>query len=259
MRYRKLLFSTGAAAALAGTLAGGYYWGFNVADKNRNDEETSMGGSYISQEKIQQAYDSSIKPWKFFTLEKEAEWVLSIYGSGTLLEDRSTHDFYVLTVEHITPSDTYKNEDDEEFKVIESRMEVEGLEAKVVKKDDDADLALLKIEIPSGYDTQKFHPYIGKIATELSKKDNLLGVGFPSGEKNYFFAQVEEQNEDSAFIDLKTIKGNSGGGVFHLSGGELRLAGVVSGYLKNKPTGIMCNLRQLRQFFEGTPLEDDYL
>ena len=51
-----------------------------------------------------------------------------------LLEDRLTWELYVLTANHVTPSDTYENKSGEKFKVVESNMEVESLEAKVIKK-----------------------------------------------------------------------------------------------------------------------------
>ena len=47
-------------------------------------------------------------------------------GQESLLEDESTYELYVVTANHVTPSDTYENKNGEIFKVVEAGMEVES-------------------------------------------------------------------------------------------------------------------------------------
>lgn len=249
---RYITFINCVLSALLGaevTLASSYFF-----IKNEEREEI-IAGSYVSQDEVEQIYGPAVKVNKSYILEKESDGSKEIYlfGSGVLLEDRSTYELYVVTANHVTPSDTYENKNGEIFKVVESRMEVESLEAKVIKKDEKADLALLKIDVPIGYNTDYLYPYRGKIAKELDENDLLVGTGYPAGKKNYFITHALDVDENSTVVGMKIIGGNSGGGTYRLKDKQFELAGVVL------RTDELSSLESLRKLIEGTPLEDDYL
>ena len=108
-----------------------------VKSEEKTEDIAETEGSYISQEKMQEIYDPCVRVNLHYTLKKDidgTEEQIHPFGSGVLLEDRLTWELYVLTANHVTPSDTYENKSGEKFKVVESNMEVESLEAKVIKK-----------------------------------------------------------------------------------------------------------------------------
>lgn len=227
---------------------------YSVVKSEEDSKQTT--GSYISEEKMQQIYDPAVKVNKSYTLEIEVDGSkeINLFGSGVLLEDKSTGDLYVITANHVTSSDYYEHKDGKKFKAAKNRMEVESLEAKVVKKDESsADLALLKIDVPIGYDNAHFRPFTGKIAGELNENDYLIGAGYPAGEKNYFITRAKYLAENSTFVEIEIIGGNSGGGVYRLKDKRLELAGIVL------RTQEISSLERLRELIKGTPLEDDYL
>ena len=110
--------------------------------KNEEREEI-IAGDYVSQDEVEQIYGPAVKVNKSYILEKESDGSKEIYlfGSGVLLEDRSTYELYVVTANHVTPSDTYENKNGEIFKVVESRdgSRISGSES--YRKDEKADLA----------------------------------------------------------------------------------------------------------------------
>lgn len=221
------------------------------------NEEKKRGG-YITRDIVNQIYDSSVRVTTIVTLEEKVEdsQARGWFGSGVLLRDSQTGDNYVLTAEHVTPDEYFVPEEEREkpsskqrrIKVLESTMMVEELIVAVVKEDEKADLALLKVE-----GSMKIPPYQGKIARELHPHNYVIGVGFPDGDKMYFITQVNQKEEKLTLLDITIKGGNSGGGVFLLREGKAELAGVV------KDIHGMTGLENLREFFGGTVLEDEYL
>lgn len=219
--------------------------------------EPEKRGSYITPAALEEIHTSSVGVNTIVTLEEKVDdsYALSWFGSGVLLRDAQTGEQYILTVEHVTPDEYYTPAErkktkskQKKIKVLNSRITVEELTTAVVKEDENADLALLKVE-----GSIKLTPYQGKIARELHPQDYVIGAGFPAGNKMYFITQVKQKEEKLTLLDITFKSGNSGGGVFLLKEGKAGLAGVV--------TNIhgMTRLENLREFFVGTVLEDEYL
>ena len=222
-------------------------------------------GNYFTKEQLDAVYDATFRVNTTVTLEQKVDddqdlWK-SWFGSGTLMIDAQTGDNYIFTAEHVTPDATYTNQKTKRTaKVITEKILVEGYdpyflyEASVFKEDEENDLALLKVD---GYlkdiNDQPVKPFRGKIAKYLDPQDYVIGVGFPKGNKKVFNTRVTEIVEDKTFLDIYMIGGNSGGGVYLINGKELQLCGVVT-KSNNVPS-----LQKVREFFKGTPLEDDYL
>ncbi len=187
------------------------------------------------------------------TLEEKVDdsYIRTWFGSGVLLRDAQTGEQYILTAEHVTPDEYYTPEERKKtkrIKVLKSRITVEELTTAIVKEDENADLALLKVE-----GSMKIPPYLGKIARELHPQDYVIGVGFPAGNKMYFITRVKHKEEKLTLLDITIKGGNSGGGVFLLKEGKVELAGVI------QHIHDMACLENLRKFFVGTVLEDEYL
>jgi len=221
----------------------------------QNQEKTiiSRGGYFMtSPGEFDNIYQSSFRVDGSLTLEEKCNDSSEFFyfGSGVLLRDAQTQDDFILTANHVIPGSSYLCEEDSSERNIKMKgsLSVAGFPAVVVKQDQEADQALLKIE---GNITDT--PYLGKVARNLRPQDYVVGVGFPGGDHLYFFANVTEKKENLTLLNIKMIGGSSGGGVFRLSDRGLQLIGTVRG-----GTAIT-SLDKLREFFKGTVLEDDYL
>ena len=216
-------------------------------------------GSYFTKEELDTIYDATFQVDTTVTLEQKVDddidFEKSWFGSGTLMLDSQTGDNYILTAEHVTPDGTYINEKTKvTAKVIKEVILIERQEASVFKEDEKKDLALLKVNLPlKDINGQPRKPFNGKIAKDLNLGDYVIGVGFPKGNKELFNTRVTEITEDRTFLDIYMVSGNSGGGVYIIHGKDLQLCSLVSQY-NNVPS-----LKKVREFFKGTPLEDDYL
>lgn len=216
-------------------------------------------GNYFTKEQLDAIYDATFKVNTIITLEQKVDededFGKSWFGSGTLMVDSQTGDNYIFTAEHVTSDGTYTSQKTgRTTKIVREVIIIEGHEAYVFKEDEENDLALLKVNDPlKDIDGQPEKPFKGKIAKYLDPEDYVVGVGFPRGNKELFNTVVTEITEDKTFLDIYMIGGNSGGGVYLINMKELQLCSVVT-----KSNNIP-SLKKVREFFKGTPLEDDYL
>lgn len=132
--------------------------------------------------------------------------------------------------------------------MLKSQTTVEEYNTVTVKEDEEADLALLKVD-----GVLQLQTYKAKIAVRIREGDQVVGIGFPKGEKKYFLAKVTDTQKNLTLLDIVIIGGNSGGGVYFVNQGGLELAGIVIYYRGMTPLPV------LRKFLQGTVLEDDYV
>lgn len=236
-----------AALAFAGIICASY----------NNPKECK--GNYFTKEEIDAIYDATFRVDTIVTLEQKVDddedFEKSWFGSGTLMIDSQTGDNYIFTAEHVTADTTYTSKKTKRTtKVITEKIVVEGQNASVFKEDEENDLALLKLSFPlTGIGGRPSKPFIGEIAQYLNPNDYIIGVGFPEGNKKYFSTTVGKITEDKMYLDIHMIGGNSGGGMYLINRNYLQLCSVVTEF-HNGPS-----LKKVREFFKGTPLEDDYL
>lgn len=250
LTFTKCFTSAFLAASVAATTT--YFCVKSEEEKTKEIPETE--GSYVSKEIMDRIYDSCFQIKNSQTLEEKIENSdLKIsHGSGVLLVDSQTKDKYILSVQHLI-SDFVETKAGHKIKVLSHMLIVGDYGASVIKKDEKADLSLLKVH------NSLEPPHQGKISKELSLGNYVLGIGFSGNNKQYFIAQLKEEREHDILFSVQAKKGNSGGGVFRLKNGVIELAGVVRGYIEHKPLGTISPLEQLQDFIKGTPLEDDYL
>ena len=205
--------------------------------------------NYFLKKDLDDCYNTSYKITTTVKLEKEVngEDQKSWQGSGTLLQDSQTGNYYLLTAEHITSDGTYKSKSGEVVKIIEEKSAVDNYEAKIFKESEEYDLAFFKLAGFTG------KPFTGKIAAEIHPGNYVIGVGYPSGEKELFTTKVTDISRKSTFLDIFIVGGNSGGGVYLIKDKEIQLCGVVT------KTDSIPSLERLKIFFKDTPLEDEYL
>lgn len=237
----------------------GYFGGYQAA----KSKITPIKGGYfaIAPEEFMNIYDSSLLVDRSYTLEEKCRDSTEVkaFGSGVLLRDSQTGDEYILTAEHMTPyspgeyypcKEEHKGtKSEKKIKVLESNLTVKGLPARVVKRDEKIDQALLKIE--GKIDSRL--SYQGKIARQVQIGDYVMGAGFPNGKHPYSIANVIAIKKDMTLLNIKIIGGNSGGGFYRFGDRGLELVGTVMGETSITP------LEKMRELIKGTPLEDEYL
>jgi S1-C subfamily serine protease len=254
MKYKTLLASVGILSIAAGIAVG--YQGCEQSPCPKAKKGISASvikkENYFSVESVENAYQSSLRVEATKDLEEkcanEAQEI-SI-GSGVLLSDLQTGDHYIFSVEHVVPAEIDCKNPVKKIKVVKSTVTTETIKAELVKKYGTVDLSLFKLE-------QRIEgkiPFHGKVAKTLYPGDYVLGIGFPNGSKKYFISSVESTGTITTYLDMLVVGGNSGGGVFKINNEALELAGIV----KSFPAGIT-SLEKIREFLQGTPLEDDYL
>lgn len=242
MGIKKWIVPLYAAAFLTG--AGIGYKGCNSTEKTQ--------GNYFTKDNLDTAYNATFKVEATVTLEEKVDddkdLEKSWFGSGTLLLDSQTQEWYIFTAEHVTPDATLTSkETGKTTKVIKEKITVETFNAIVFKEDEKYDLALLKLDGSPG------KPFAGKIAQDFNPGNYVIGMGFLNGNKELFITQVTKISDKSIFLDIFIIGGNSGGGVYLIHEKELQLCGPVT------KADRIPSLERVREFFKGTPLEDDYL
>ncbi len=254
MKYKQVNFKravlTATVAALATAAAVGYK-GHNSGSK------TEIKGDYIavSPKDFANIYDSSVLVHRSLTLEEKCSDSFSInhVGSGVLLQDSQTEAKYVLTAEHVTVNQSFSCKEDpskeRSIKIKNGKLTVAGYAATELKENESADLALLKIEGGLGL----MPAYKGKIAKQFNIGDYVMGVGYPGGKHVYFIANVKDIEKNWIILNHASKGGNSGGGIFRFGEQGFELMGAMRG-----GTAIS-SLKNLRELFKDTPLEDDYL
>jgi len=207
--------------------------------------------NYFTKSYTDAAYNATFRVHTTVTLEEKVDddddYEKSWFGSGTLLLDSQTGDNYIFTAEHLTSDGIYESKKGELVKIQQEKITVETHQATIFKEDEENDLALLKLN------GSLEKPFIGKIAQGIKPGDYVMGLGFPSGNKEIFVTRVEKTTSKATFLDIFIIGGNSGGGVYLITKKELQLCGAVT------KRHHIPSLENVREFFKGTPLEDDYL
>lgn len=228
---------------------------------NSDSKKTEIKGDYIavSPEDLTNIYDSSVLVHRSLTLEEKCNnsLVVNHIGSGTLLEDLQTGTKYVLTAEHLTVNLSFVCEEgssgestkERSIKIQKGKLIVARLNATVLKENESADQALLKIE----GNIDNIPPYEGKIAKQFHLGEYVIGVGYPGGKHTYFIANITEREEKWVILNHSNKGGSSGGGIYRFGDQGLELIGTTRG-----GTAITL-LDNLRELIKGTPLEDDYL
>ncbi len=225
---------------------------------NSNSKKKEIKGDYIavSPDHFANIYDSSVLVHRLLTLEEKCNdsAVMNHIGSGTLLQDSQTGTKYVLTAEHLTVNQSFicKEEDspkERSIKIQKGKLTIARLTATVLKENESADQALLKIE--GNIENTPF--YKGKIAKQFHLGEYVIGVGYPSGKHTYFIANITEREENWIILNHSNKGGSSGGGIYRFGDQGFELIGTTRG-----GTAIT-SLERLQELIKGTPLEDDYL
>jgi|SRR3989344_3095836 len=253
MKYKVNIIPAGIAALVMAAAVG-----YSECKKEpAKKEEVSIKWGYfmISPEEFPNIYESSLKVNRSLTLEENCKGSLEInhYASGILLRDSQTEEDYILTAEHITANQTYGCEEEgsskKYIKVKDGSITIAGFSANVVKENEEADLALLKVEGNIADAT----PYQGKIASEVNLGDLVIGTGYPDGERPYSISYVVGIKENTTILSFENKGGNSGGGFYRFTDQGLELIGTTRG------GKTITTLGRLHELIKGTPLEDDYL
>lgn len=174
-------------------------------------------------------------------------------GSGILLLDLERMEEYVLTANHVLPS-----EGNELYNLEKAYVKVNGFPAEIIKMDEQSDLALLKLkgQIPT--------PFTGKLAEDIELGDYVIGAGYPLyDDLVLYFGRVSSKSKGESFyiyVDGHINSGCSGGPTFVLNRGIPYLAGINAIGFTNKPgiSGIV-SLEKIEKFLQGTPVHNDYV
>ncbi len=213
-----------------------------------------------------------------------------VAGSGVAVYDDELKKTYILTANHIIPSE------EEEcgslfFMVICSKADmssvkysVDNFPAKVYKQNKTFDLALLEMESnPLPY------TFKGKLAQSIDVGDLVAGAGFSRGESKmlhtgYVAGQdlleaLKDREEKEAkdiyglvndlndifdvpvyiVLDTHISPGDSGSGVYVLNQGVPELAGLAHVKFRKDGLGGITPLKVLRGFVDDTPIGDELL
>ncbi len=186
-------------------------------------------------------------------------------GSGTALSGN-----YVLTATHVLPEFMQVIDHDEQI-ITTYEVLVQGQKADVIKKDQEKDLALLKLEHCSKKEGC-LKPYTGTVANQINVGDAVVGAGYPTGEFTLFSGFVSGrtvyENKELALIDANISGGNSGSPVFVFQKGKPLLAGIVlgsrlekgpSGQFMKTGTAAMTPLPHLREFLKEVSELERYI
>lgn len=116
--------------------------------------------------------------------------------------------------------------------------------AKVIKRDQDSDLLLLKISNSA----KSF-----KLANSISLGEKVIIWGYPAGYESFIFGRVANFTEEIIFLDAKVIKGMSGGAVINEKG---ELLGIFKGGVGEPDMlGLAVNFPRIKNFLKNTPAE----
>lgn len=114
--------------------------------------------------------------------------------------------------------------------------------AKIIKKDEKIDLILLKI--PKAMKSFK-------IASSIRVGEEVTVIGYPAGIDVFLFGHVANFNKEIILLDIKVIKGASGGAVINKKG---ELLGIFKGGIGEPDMmGIAINYPRIKKFLEKTP------
>ena len=149
------------------------------------------------------------------------------YGSGITIGDN-----YILSSAHIVYNE-------KQLPFINDKHY-----AKVIKKDQNSDLLLLKI-------SNSTKPF--KLANSIAIGEKVIIWGYPAGYESFIFGRVANFTEEIIFLDTKVIKGMSGGAVMNEKG---ELLGVFKGGIGEPDMlGLAVNFPRIKKFLKGTPAE----
>ena len=172
-------------------------------------------------------------------------WNPSGYATGFLVGDR-----LVMTAYHVVSGDLDESKkltlgfarDDE----LEARVYTNGCEAKVLRVDKDADLALLEV---CGSPKQIGAP---KFQSSLSKDENLVLIAKPHGDRivthGTFFGPYAFRGLDYWSIKIGVRDGFSGGPVYNEQG---EIVGVFSGYDWSRKLAVVSPGIRAQKLLEG--------
>jgi hypothetical protein len=218
-------------------------------------------GNNVSRTEIENIYDSTVKVELTVSKLLETSVMASKVftgkssGTGVVLRDSQTDEFYVLTAGHLIEPLTFFTNGE-----IDWELTAGGIEADVITYELDdstgADISLLKINGSLPY-------FQGKIAKQINKKDDLFSVGFPGFmPKTVFFGQYEKKifEYGLALLVPQPEDGVSGAGVFKKNQ-HFQYMSMITGEitLDDGKKVALQTLQKVRETIQNSPLKDEYL
>ena len=170
-------------------------------------------------------------------------------GTGVFLCDNETGTRYILTAEHLFPTN----------RKLPFFISVENVGITSQKRSYKYDLALLTAN-------DKEHVcFNGKIGTDYHVGDVIRYVGFPGDSSIPFYRSgmlMREPDKEHIYHEAHSYRGDSGGLVVAFDFGEPRLIGisraVIRKFSDETPWAVAVNGKRICEFLEGTTVHDDY-
>ena len=220
-----------------------FIWMSKSAEQGVADAQFSLAGMYLNGEGVREDTDKALeliikaaeqghKEAKEFLdeLRKEKESLICLGGVGTGFV--VSQDGVIATAEHVVTSKNGKG--------VEcgcKKIEVDGLEASIIAKDEATDTAIIKIN--------KTYEDVASLSDRpLVQLEDIVVIGWPQGHRyfqNFISSTPGNVSGMAGYMDditefrhtAPSHQGNSGGPVVALSDGKV--VGIVSSGLNAKP------------------------
>ncbi len=170
-------------------------------------------------------------------------------GTGVVLCDKETERRYILTAEHLFPTN----------RKLPFYIQVKDLGITDYKRSYNHDLALLETD-------NKTHPcFQGKVGSASHSGDSVFYVGFPGDATVPIFREgrlMKGPDDQHIYHEAHSYPGDSGGLVIALEFGTPRLVGISRAmrreFGEETPWAAAINGSRICDFLQGTAVHNDY-
>jgi hypothetical protein len=221
-----------------------------AAGRLKSAEQETEALEYIEKARGYEPEDA----WLVFML-RQMEAYIRGYGGGSgsgfvVAADGNTR--YVLTNHHVVKGEGKAS--------VRLPGREESVPAKVIAKNSDRDMALLKMEVPEGIELEPLHVAAEEVAAEEVAAGAEIGVfGFPLGvefgtEVTFTWGHVgrirEEDEERMLILDCRVNPGNSGGPICNTQGHVIGMVTLKIGGWGMDSYGVALPAEDLRAFLK---------